>query len=1093
MPVTLLATSLKRKGLPDVTSATELGQYLAHGIFMAGEFMAYSRWVGSTGNLASVNDLIIFQQDSCLYRTNCTFVPPLNVLVTLKVVSSDWNVIFPTSPTIYTLQFNRAEVVQESLDITASFGGTHVSTWPAQAWIKMYVDETVPGLTPKSDRLEGNQQHSLFVNHNVHQYLKMSGAFDSDRPFWKDRNTKMDEFLESQRERKHICTVTNEESVNFTWNNDLTTTFNPSQSSDLLPDQSNGWTVFREWKLLDGEDLIVDENGVQDLEIQEAGIYELHFNVFFYASLFNYAEDLGNNHFATRGALNVAVSEYLHSNPTNRSVAAAHYGPIEDWVFSSNINTLDGLFEDYTLLSDYALTQISLKWDVSNITVFTDMFKGDKKYGISAVLAINDAWSTSNWSQTTAKLKTAPFETRAQLMTAISGYPTSAAVYGTIDTWEFEPALTSFEGIFSNQDISTWPYYSTSAINNWDVQYVTNMKSMFEGANGLNQHDITGWDVSNVTDMSSMFKDCVNFDQNISSWDVSNVTDMSSMFEDCTDIPDGLRNNIQNWQTSTDSTVGNVQDFTHMFKNSGKWPVDTVVEINSAWGTANSTHWSQTTAQLLIDVFETRDQVIEAINVWIFSSSVATDVYGSITAWEFKSTLTDFSGLFDRTAGLATFNEDISGWDTSNVTNMSSMFKGCSSFNQDIESVGNAWNVSSVTDMSSMFEGCSAFNGYIAEWDTSSVINMSSMFEGCSNFDRSIPDWDVSSVTDMSFMFKNCSTNLIASPNYSNWNVSSVEDMTSMFENCNSHLGSTNMNALAAWDVSSVGVTAVNNTELWSVDYVFQIVSGYLQNGIEAPVSGDDDGSSWEGPNGYSDLIYKTFTDQDGLWNKIVLNPVASAYGSGTATDKYTLDEVESCLKDGSEIYKAKSNVTHIANTQEVAHQTYSPRQSGYDKEFAGFDVLSTRVADGSPTISFEFRNLPSGTYDLRLYGQPHTDPNTEITQIYNHATFGVTGAVGTIYDQATSSTHGYVTFSNLVLAGSTLGFTMGPKAGQTYGHSVGGAQLKRTYQVSKFKDMFKGSSWTETPYGTVVDNIDSQWKSKNANWWKNEAKLSKS
>ena len=150
----------------------------------------------------------------------------------------------------------------------------------------------------------------------------------------------------------------------------------------------------------------------------------------------------------------------------------------------------------------------------------------------------------------------------------------------------------------------------------------------------------------------------------------------------------------------------------------------------------------------------------------------------------------------------------------------------------------------------------------------------------------------------------------------------------------------------------------------------------------------------------------------------------------------------------------------------------------------------STRVADGSPTISFEFRNLPSGTYDLRLYGQPHTDANTDITEIYNHATFGVTGAVGTIYDQATSSTHGYVTFSNLVLAGSTLGFTMGPKAGQTYGYSVGGAQLQRTYQVSKFKDMFKNSSWQGTS-ATVINNIDPAWGAANVNWYKNEAKLS--
>ena len=1113
MPVTLLATSLERKGLPDITSATELGQYLAHGIFSAGEFMAHARWVLDN----SVNDLIIFQRDSCLYRTNCTFVPPLNVLVTLKVATPVWNILLPTTSRIHTLQFNRAEVVQESLVIGTS---SHVSTWPAQAWIKMYVDETVPGLTPKDDRLHLNLPQ---LNHTVHQYLKMSGAFDSDRPFWKDRNTKMDEFLESQRERKHICTLTNQERVNFTWNDDLATTFNPSQSSaDQLPDQSNGWTVFREWKLLDGEDLIVndDANGVQDLVIQETGIYELHFNVFFYASLFNYAENLGNNHFATRGALNVAVSEYLHSNANNRSIAAAHYGPIEDWVFSSNITTLDGLFEDYTLLSDYALTQISLKWDVSNISLFTDMFKGNKKYGISAVLAINDAWVNNiYWSQTTANLRTAPFETRQQVVDAIDLWNTSVTyddTYGNITAWEFKSTLTDFSGLFYREAI---PHLASF------------------------NEDISGWDVSNVTLMSSMFKDCSSFNQDISSWNVSSVTDMSSMFEGCTDF----RQNLQDWAGHTPggspppipSSISQVTSFVDMFKGSGEWDVDLVVAISSNWYlhtganwpySTTGSNWSQTAANLVTAPFRTRDQLIDAIDHWNDSSSVATATYGSITAWEFDPILTDFSGLFYREpTPLTSFNEDISGWNVSNVTTMSSMFKGCSSFNQDINSVGNAWNVSGVTDMSSMFEGCSLFNGNITDWDTYSVTNMSSMFkdcpvfnraiktyppfaedavwnvsgvtdmssmfEGCSIFNANISDWDVLNVLDMSLMFKGCSN---MDQDLSGWNVAKVEDMTSMFENCGLS-GYIYTYDLSSWDVSSVGVTAVDNTELWSVDYVFQITSGYLPSGVEDPVSGDDDGSSWIGPGSVqSDLIYKTFTGQDGPWNKIVLNSAGTAYNqTAFVTDKYTLHEVESCLQDGSGIYKAKSNVTHIVNTEELPHQTYSPRQSGFDKGFAGFDVLSTRDSYSSPTLTFEFRNLPTtGTYKLRLYGQPHTH-NTGITEIYNHATFSIQPQT-VIHTLHTSSTLGYVTFSNLSLsnatnwASGTLEFKMGPDTGQSV-FSVGGVQLKRTYQVSRFKDMFKNSSWAETTNGTVVDNIDSQWRDKNANWWKNEAKLSKS
>ena len=58
---------------------------------------------------------------------------------------------------------------------------------------------------------------------------------------------------------------------------------------------------------------------------------------------------------------------------------------------------------------------------------------------------------------------------------------------------------------------------------------------------------------------------------------------------------------------------------------------------------------------------------------------------------------------------------DISGWNVSNVTNMSWMFAN-SSFNQDIS----GWDVSSVTNMSWMFAN-SPFNQNITGWDVLNV------------------------------------------------------------------------------------------------------------------------------------------------------------------------------------------------------------------------------------------------------------------------------------------------------------------------------------------------------------------------------------
>lgn len=52
------------------------------------------------------------------------------------------------------------------------------------------------------------------------------------------------------------------------------------------------------------------------------------------------------------------------------------------------------------------------------------------------------------------------------------------------------------------------------------------------------------------------------------------------------------------------------------------------------------------------------------------------------------------------------FNQDISGWDSSKVTTMSDTFYGATSFNGDIS----GWDASKVTTMSSMFFGATSFN-----------------------------------------------------------------------------------------------------------------------------------------------------------------------------------------------------------------------------------------------------------------------------------------------------------------------------------------------------------------------------------------------
>ena len=68
--------------------------------------------------------------------------------------------------------------------------------------------------------------------------------------------------------------------------------------------------------------------------------------------------------------------------------------------------------------------------------------------------------------------------------------------------------------------------------------------------------------------------------------------------------------------------------------------------------------------------FSTKAELRAAVRMWVDDRATALSTYGPISGWEVSS-ITDMSGLFQ---GLATFDDDISSWNTSKVTTMSYMF-----------------------------------------------------------------------------------------------------------------------------------------------------------------------------------------------------------------------------------------------------------------------------------------------------------------------------------------------------------------------------------------------------------------------------------
>ncbi|EJK6380782.1 BspA family leucine-rich repeat surface protein, partial [Listeria monocytogenes] len=175
---------------------------------------------------------------------------------------------------------------------------------------------------------------------------------------------------------------------------------------------------------------------------------------------------------------------------------------------------------------------------------------------------------------------------------------------------------------------------------------------------------------------------------------------------------------------------------------------------------------------------------------------------------------------------------DVSNFDTSSVTTMQAMFYGCTSLEElDVSN----FDTNSVTNMSYMFYNCAGLEELdVSNFDTSSVTNMYGTFVGCNSLEElDVSNFDTSSVTTMQAMFNACRA--LEKLDVSNFDTSSVTTMQAMFENCTG-LGELDV---SNFDTSSVttmaymfdGCTSLEELDLSNFDtssvttmaYMFQL------------------------------------------------------------------------------------------------------------------------------------------------------------------------------------------------------------------------------------------------------------------------------
>ena len=525
-------------------------------------------------------------------------------------------------------------------------------------------------------------------------------------------------------------------------------------------------------------------------------------------------------------------------------------------------------------------------WNITNATNLAGTFHGASSFNQNL-----DNWDTSQVTNMNALFREA-----TNFNQPINNWNTSNVT--SMNTVFY--LASSFNQPIDNWDTSQvttmlYMFYAANSFNqpigNWNTSQVNDMKYMF-AATPFNQ-DISNWNTAQVIHMQFMFGSATSFDQNLGSWNISSLTDATGMFNNVTlstanydalligwqaqthnsNVPfsggnskyctgenarlalvaDGwtITDNgldptctatlspddfVTTWKTdntgtSNDTSItiplgsatcnydvdwdndgvfdefGITGDVTHDFGTAGTYTIriqgnfpriyfagsgdkDKILSVdqwgNQVWSTMNAAYSGCTNLHIQAT------DVPELSNVTDLSSMFknCTSLNENINNWNITN-VTNLAGTF---FGATSFNQPLDQWDTGNVTQMTYLFRDATAFNQPI---GN-WNTSNVIDMFNVFYNATSFNQPLNNWDTSQVTRMEGMFYRASAFNQALNNWDTNQVQNMKYMFTQAS---LFNQDISNWNTVNVTTMEFMFDSTtlfDQNLGSWNIGSLTS-------------------------------------------------------------------------------------------------------------------------------------------------------------------------------------------------------------------------------------------------------------------------------------------------------
>jgi surface protein len=362
----------------------------------------------------------------------------------------------------------------------------------------------------------------------------------------------------------------------------------------------------------------------------------------------------------------------------------------------------------------------------------------------------------------------------------------------------------------------------------------TSLFECFSGCTALTgaTSNIGAWDVSAVTDTTFMFAGCANMNKNLSAWDTSSVVSMSSMFVNCTVFNNGGGVSPLTWTTTALQLADNVflsctafnqtvsfSDMSNVTSTAGMF--DGCLVFNNGSPTNDGAHpltFTTTNALLYMNqMFST----CAAFN----QTLVLSDVSGVTTMNGMFGNNSDFNNGSPTNDGA----HPMTWTTTSALVDVRSMFRRCFAFNQTLV----LSDVTGVTRTTTMYLLCAVFNngsiindgGHPFTWTTTTALtNVNSMFNGCSAFNQPLVLSNMSGVTIAATMLNDCP---LFKQNLSSWTIPAVTTFTGFYNadmnSPDSATNQTNYDALlVSWAAQTLqsGVTFNMGTTKYSASAV---------------------------------------------------------------------------------------------------------------------------------------------------------------------------------------------------------------------------------------------------------------------------------